>query len=68
MNPDTGEIKEFTELADVPKGWVEWKKGQVVRIKNCWFEITAIIPDLDSIILTGISEEEGKGKQYLRGE
>jgi hypothetical protein len=52
---------------------VEWKETMQPeilnrRIKNCWFRITAIISDLDSIVLTGIEAEEGKKEQYLKGE
>ena len=58
MNPDTGEIKMFDSDYDIPYGWMPLNKGEVVQIKNCYFKLTGIDLQGQTICLKAISKKE----------
>lgn len=58
MNTESGEIKLFDESEQVPKGWVEWVKDEVVEIKGCHFKVAGINLQEQQLILKAISKKE----------
>ncbi len=58
MNTDTGEIKEFAKLEDIPKDgkWVEWKLYETVECKGCTFKVEKINVAENTILLKGIAK------------
>lgn len=57
MNPDTGEIKNFKSLVDIPKGWVNWNVDELLSIKNCAFRVKEININNQTILLKAISKK-----------
>jgi hypothetical protein len=62
MNPDTGEIKEFKSLKDVPKGWVDWNVDETVTVKNCAFRVKEVNIKEQTITLKAISRKMTKNR------
>ncbi len=71
MNQDTGEIKSMEKWAEIlgiekvgqmvkDKKLVLFELGEVIKIKDCYFEIAWFREDFNRITLKGISKEEGE--------
>lgn len=63
MNPNTGEIKTFETLKDVPKGWINWNVHELVTVKNCAFRVQEVNIEDQTITLKAISKKMTKTKR-----
>jgi len=55
MDTDTGEMKEFARLEDIPKDekWVVWDLYEIVKCKDCTFKVEKINIAENTITLKG---------------
>lgn len=60
MNTNTGEIRNFKSLVDIPKGWVDWSVDELVTVKNCAFRVIEINVNEQTILLKAISKKMTK--------
>lgn len=60
MNPDTGIMKTYKTLEDIPKGWVNWNIHELVTIKNCAFRVQEVNIENQTITLKAISKKMTK--------
>ena len=51
-----GKIVPFEE--PVPENWTTWQKGEVVKIKDCYFKLMGVNLPQQQIIFKAISEIE----------
>lgn len=74
MNPETGEIRRFTQtggndnfknedlksIIEIPKGWVGWNVDELVTVKGCAFRVEEVNIECQTITLKAISRKMTK--------